>query len=37
MEALGVKPELETLSNKRFSFITETYLPRKLAEKKWLD
>jgi DNA topoisomerase-6 subunit A len=37
MESLGVKLELEALSNKHFSFITETYLPRKLAEKKWLD
>jgi len=37
MEALGVKLELEALSNKRFSFITEEYLPRKLAEKRWLD
>jgi len=37
MEMLGVKLELEALSVKHFSFITETYLPRKLAEKKWLD
>ena len=37
MEALGVKLELEALSNKHFSFITETYLPRKMAEKQWLD
>ncbi len=37
MEALGVKLELEALSNKHFSFITETYLPRKLKEKGWLD
>jgi DNA topoisomerase-6 subunit A len=37
MEALGVKLELEALSNKNFSFITQTYLPRKLAEKRWLD
>jgi DNA topoisomerase VI subunit A len=37
MEALGVKLELEAWSNKHFSFITETYLPWKLAEKKWLD
>ncbi len=37
MEALGVKLELEALSNKNFSFITETYLPKKLAEKRWLD
>lgn len=37
MLALGVKLELEALSNKHFSFITETYLPRKLKEKRWLD
>jgi DNA topoisomerase VI subunit A len=37
MEALGVKLELEALSNKHFSFITEEYLPRKLREKQWLD
>jgi len=37
MEALGVKLELEALSNKHFSFITEEYLPRKMKEKRWLD
>ncbi len=37
MEALGVKLELEALSNKHFSFITEEYLPRKLKDKRWLD
>ncbi len=37
MEALGVKLELEALSNKNFSFITETYLPKKVAGKQWLD
>jgi DNA topoisomerase-6 subunit A len=37
MEALGKKLELEALSNKRFSFITQEYLPRKLTEKRWLD
>ena len=37
MLALGVKLELEALSNKHFSFITETYLPRKLKERRWLD
>lgn len=37
MEALGVKLELEALSNKHFSFITETYLPQKLKDKRWLD
>jgi DNA topoisomerase VI subunit A len=29
--------ELEALSNKYFSFITDEYLPRKLKGKHWLD
>jgi len=33
----GVKLELEALSAKDFSFITDTYLPRKLADQDWLD
>lgn len=37
MLKLGVKLELEALSSKDFSFITETYLPRKLDEQDWLD
>ena len=37
MLSLGVKLELEALSNKDFSFITESYLPRKMREKQWLD
>jgi DNA topoisomerase-6 subunit A len=37
MEALGKKLELEALSNKYFSFITQEYLPKKLKEKRWLD
>jgi len=37
MERLGVKLELEALSNKYFSFITDEYVPRKLKEKRWLD
>jgi DNA topoisomerase-6 subunit A len=37
MEALGKKLELEALSNKYFSFITEEYLPKKLKDKRWLD
>jgi DNA topoisomerase-6 subunit A len=37
MLSTGVKLELEALSSKDFSFITETYLPRKLKEKQWLD
>jgi DNA topoisomerase-6 subunit A len=37
MLSTGVKLELEALSSKDFSFITETYLPRKLKDKLWLD
>ena len=37
MLKLGVKLELEALSNKDFSFITEQYLPQKLTQKQWLD
>ncbi len=33
----GVKLELEALSSKDFSFITETYLPEKLKKRLWLD
>jgi DNA topoisomerase-6 subunit A len=33
----GVKLELEALSSKDFSFITETYLPEKLKKRMWLD
>lgn len=37
MLRLGVKLELEALSAKDFSFITEVYLPRKLKDRKFLD
>jgi len=37
MLRLGVKLELEALSSKDFSFITETYLPQKLREGNFLD
>lgn len=37
MESVGVKLELEAFSSKDFRFITETYLPRKLKDKDWLD
>lgn len=37
MLSLGVKLELEALSNKDFSFITEHYLPKKLKDKLWID
>lgn len=33
----GVKLELEALSSKNFSFITEQYLPEKFKKKQWLD
>ena len=33
----GVKLELEALSSKDFSFITETYLPKKLKDADFLD
>jgi DNA topoisomerase-6 subunit A len=33
----GVKLELEALSSKDFSFITERYLPEKLKKRQWLD
>lgn len=37
MLKLGVKLELEALSSKDFSFITEQYLPKKMKDKQWLD
>ncbi len=37
MLKLGVKLELEALSNKEFSFIADTYVPHKLKQAKWLD
>jgi DNA topoisomerase-6 subunit A len=37
MLKLGVKLELEALSNKDFSFIAETYVPDKLKKRKWLE
>jgi DNA topoisomerase-6 subunit A len=37
MLASGVKLELEALSSKDFSFITQTYLPEKMKKKLWLD
>ena len=36
MMKLGVKLELEALSSKGISFISEEYLPRKLRNKEWL-
>jgi DNA topoisomerase VI subunit A len=37
MLSRGVKLELEALSNKDFSFITETYLPQKMKKRMWLE
>ncbi len=37
MLKLGVKLELEALSNKDFSFITESYLPEKMKKRQWLE
>ncbi|TVQ30654.1 MAG: DNA topoisomerase IV subunit A [Phycisphaeraceae bacterium] len=37
MLKLGVKLELEALSSKDFSFITETYLPTKMKQGNFLD
>ncbi|MFH1637137.1 MAG: DNA topoisomerase IV subunit A [Candidatus Woesearchaeota archaeon] len=37
MLRLGVKLELEALSSKGISFVTEKYLPDKIKNKKWLD
>jgi DNA topoisomerase VI subunit A len=37
MKTLGKKLELEALSNKHFGFITQEYLPKKLAHKRWLE
>jgi len=36
MMKLGVKLELEALSSKGISFISEEYLPRKLRNREWL-
>lgn len=33
----GVKLELEALSKKGISFVTEVYLPEKIAKKEWLE
>jgi len=33
----GVKLELEALSNRGISFITEEYLPHKLRDREWLE
>lgn len=33
----GVKFELEALSRRGISFITEEYLPKKLKDRDWLE
>ena len=33
----GLKFELEALSRRGISFVTEEYLPRKLKDKDWLE
>ena len=33
----GVKLELEALSAKGISFISEEYLPKKLRDRAWLE
>jgi len=33
----GFKMEVESLITKGISFVTETYVPQKLAQKDWLD
>ena len=33
----GVKFELEALSRRGISFITEEYLPKKLRDRDWLE
>jgi len=36
MVKAGVKLEIEALSNRGISFITEEYLPKKLRDRDWL-
>jgi DNA topoisomerase-6 subunit A len=37
MLGTGLKYELDSLANKDFRYLTQTYLPRKLREEDWLD
>jgi len=37
MVKVGVKLEIEALSNRGISFITEEYLPKKLRDRDWLQ
>jgi len=32
----GFKMEIEALSNKDISFVTDVYIPQKIAKKDWL-
>jgi DNA topoisomerase-6 subunit A len=36
MLAAGFKMEIEALSNKDISFVTDVYIPEKIAKKDWL-
>lgn len=37
MLSMGLKYELDALASKDFQYLTNSYLPRKLEEKDWLD
>ena len=37
MLANGFKLEVESLISKDISYVTETYVPERLAEEDWLD
>lgn len=37
MLAAGLKYEIDALANKDFQYLTNSYLPRKLEERDWLD
>ncbi|MBI2070668.1 MAG: DNA topoisomerase IV subunit A [Elusimicrobia bacterium] len=37
MLASGLKYELDALANKDFQYLTKKYLPKKLADKDWID
>ncbi|TPW20774.1 MAG: DNA topoisomerase VI subunit A [Elusimicrobia bacterium] len=37
MLSSGLKYELDALANKDFQYLTKKYLPKKLADKDWLD
>jgi DNA topoisomerase VI subunit A len=37
MKSNGAKVEIQALSARGITFITEKYLPEKIAKKRWLD